>query len=839
MARHLNFNPGREPIEYLEEITCGENRRYIIDQIMISLHGEVGRPNHQHHLLIGPRGSGKTHLLRLIASSRIPNDSELARAYIPLVMPEETKLRTPGDLYLRFVERLAHHLKQQPAEISAQISRQARGICLDALTNAGSLKKADERFELMASALDESAELLGRIILPISENLDQTCYLGAQGTRKAPLDEMWALRRHLQTTKHIFLIAAAPSLFGAVGDPSKPFYDFFRTHELNEFTNDESLEILKRRLENEANNPSGDGLRNNRVQHLLEHFEEKTPELRGVLVIAGGIPRYSHLLYEVIVETDVSRVMDALNGFLDELTPYFQQRLDPRVLPQVEIDLLHTLASAPGPQRPSELANRMYGMETNEVSELLGRLNERGFVKRDSRAGRRAVTWDVSEPLYRVWTIFRDDPDGQNIYMLLGKFVALLFSKKAVSGSLIVSKDSHPQADELFEHLYYALTRGDNNQWIETLEKLRILCATHPDAQSREYLAKSIVNVCSEMGKEGEIEQVRKLLGELRQLSNSHGNEMTLREALAKALANAINASGNVDDKENIHELLYELRELSKTYTEEAALRMELARGLFCAISYFRNTGGMNEIRMLLDELRKLSISHAEESFLREALANGLYNAINSARDADERALVSEFLNELRRLSSSYPMETGLREALAKGIVNASKPTNQTIELNQDEKLLIELRQLSETHVNEAVLREALAKGLVNATILTVNSGDLIAAKDFLLELFELETDSTENEIYKARLTAVLNYGFTLKDEIENGDITIAVNGIRWLEAHLPGQIAEQIKPLLLALKVLQLEQKKGKQYGEEVALAREPEEMRRVVRMILDRSKQ
>ena len=252
MARHLHYNPGRDSIEYLEAITCGENRLYILDQLLISLRAEIGRPNHQHHLLIGPRGAGKTHLLRLLTAGRIPLEPALAAAYLPVVMPEETPLRSPGDLFLKFVERLADLLREPPPDIPPDAARTARGLCMTALTTAKGIREPLERLEVMAGALDAVAIALGRIILPIAENMDQTFYLGAQRSRKGPLDEQWALRRHLQETPHIFLIAAAPSIFGAVGDPGKPFYDFFRTHELRELSNDEVLEIIRLRLEQEA-----------------------------------------------------------------------------------------------------------------------------------------------------------------------------------------------------------------------------------------------------------------------------------------------------------------------------------------------------------------------------------------------------------------------------------------------------------------------------------------------------------------------------------------------------------------------------------------------------------
>lgn len=428
MTRHLNYNPGRDSVEYLEAINCGNNRLNILDQLLISLRAEKGRPNHQHHLIIGPRGSGKTHLLRILTAGRIPADPLLSATYLPVVMPEETPLRSPGDLLLKFVERLADQLKDTPKGMETEKARAARTQCLTALTIAKGMKNPLDRLPLMAETLESAGVTLERILLPIAENMDQTFYLGAQRSRKGPQDEQWALRRYFQDSPHLLLIGAAPTLFGAAEDPGKAFYDFFRTHNLSELSNDEVLDIIHRRLEFEQKNPCSDALRHERITALIDHFSENSPKLRGLLVITGGLPRFIHLIYEVIVDTDVNRIFDTLNGFLDDLTPYFQTRLDPRIIPQAEIDLLHTLASARGPLQPSEIADELYGVPSNEVSELLNRLHERGLVKRAGRPGGQAVTWDLTEPLFRVWSHFRDNPDGQDLYQMLAKFVSLLFS---------------------------------------------------------------------------------------------------------------------------------------------------------------------------------------------------------------------------------------------------------------------------------------------------------------------------------------------------------------------------------------------------------------------------
>jgi len=964
MARHLAYNPGRDSVEYLETITCGANRHHILEQLVLALRAEIGRPNHQHHLLIGPRGAGKTHLLRLLTAGRITADPQLANAYLPVVMPEETPLRSPADLFLKFVERLAELLKEPTDYLSPDAIRNARGICLSALTTARGIRDSLKRLDVMAEALESIAKTLGRILLPVAENMDQTFYLGTQGGRKGPLDEQWSLRRHLQDSPHLLLIAAAPSIFGAVGDPGKPFYDFFRTHELQELSNDEVLEIIRLRLESEAAKPGSDGLRAERVRRLLDHLPKNTPQLRGLLAITGGLPRFVHLIYEVIVETDLEWVMDTLDAFLDEMTPYFQHRLDPRFIPQAEMDLLHSLAIARGPQQPSELAEQLYGVSTNEVSELLGRLQERGLVKRAGRPGGQAVTWDLTEPLYRVWTQFRDNPTAQEQYRLLAEFVAILFRREEIEAereqlsreltclpdgsgkregviirqkilesaidyltsskvaselvatpATIAVEESHwvKKARELFKSLNAARKTGDKEHCLSLLNELRALAHTYPgdgdvrkplarglfnafnaaaDAEDwgqcdnllnelrdlsqawpeddavRESLASGLVNATYTAGKAGNRERCNALLDELRRLSRKWLEDGAVRNRLAMGLVNAFNTSTDAEDWEQCNNLLNELRGLSQAWPEDDAVRENFAMGLSNAIYAAGKAGDQERGNALLDELRHLSQAWPEEGAMREKFASGLFNAANTAGKAGDRehceSLVEELrelsrtwqedgalrkplarglfiafklagkeedqaqcdslLDELRLLSRAWPEDGAVRDSLARGMVNAINAAGKKRDQAQCDRLLEELRLLSRTWPKDGVVRERLASGLSIGCFIAIKAGNFEQGKYLLEELFSLSDSVTEQIIERA----VIVYCFEMLDRMKAGDVEVAKSGMQWLEVRLPARLAGLFQPATLAMQVLE--------NGAEKALAREPEEMRRVVQMLLEK---
>ena len=818
MARHLNYNPAHDSVRYLDAITCGENRLHILDQLVIALRAEIGRPNHQHHLLIGPRGSGKTHMLRLLTAGRIPADTVLAAAYLPIVMPEETPLRSPADLFLKFVERLAGLLKEPPDGLAPETARNARSICLSGLAEAKGVRDPKDRLDVMARILKEAAAVLGRTLLPVAENMDQTLYLGSQRSRKGPIEEHWALRRHLSSTPHLLLIGAAPSTFGAVGDPGKPFYDFFRTHELRELSNDEVFEIIRLRLEYEAANPSSDAARAVRIECLNRRIRQEESKVRGLLAITGGLPRFTHLVYEVVVDTDVRKVMDTLNGFLDEMTPYFQQRLDPRFIPQPEVDLLHTLALARGPQQPTELADRLYGVQTNEVSELLGRLEERGLVKRAGRPGGRAVTWDLSEPLYRVWTQFRDNPANQEQYRLLAEFVALLFSRDEIEKErdwlcekiscladdpcgregLLARKQLMDKAYEFHKHpkatlecdessfaeaissvakeagtlvtlLNDAGEERDQQRCEALLQELRALSRSWPkDGAVREQLAMGLFNSFYDAGEEGDRQRCEALLQELRALSRSWPEDGAVREQLARGLVNWLNYAWEQGDRQRCEGLIEELRTVSRSWPEDGAVREPLAKGLFNSLYYARKEGDRQRCEGLLEELRALSHAWPEDGATRVQLAMGLFNSLNDAGEGEDRQRCEGLLQELRALSHAWPEDGAVREQLAKGLFNSFYDAGKEGDRQRRKGLLEELRTLSHTWPEDRAVREPLAMGLFNSLNDARKEGDRDQCEGLLEELRALSRSWLEDGAVRGQLAkGLLN---SLYDAVKGGD---------------------------------------------------------------------
>ncbi len=416
----LTYSPSRCDPALLRRLTVGESRTRAVATLVDAVRAELGNEVHQHQLLVGPRGSGKTHVLTLVAD-RLESDPELAERVLPVSLAEEEVTRHPADLVIKILERLENRLTG-PSPMEGR--SQALAVCRDVLDRLRSESDDDQALILAAGTLEEIAERLGRLLVPMVENLDSVFYTGY--SRDKTDRAQWALRKILMESKGMMLLASAPSLFGDVADEGAPFYDSFRTLSLGELPREEILDLIRRRIEVELGSGGLDNATERRLRTLLSDFDRRRARLWGFLVITGGLPRFAHLLFDLLAETDVTSVVGLLNRFLDTQTPYFQSRLDPRIVPKAELEILETLATADGPLLVGEITSRVRGAVRGNVSNYLKRLRRRGLVRQRGR--RQEVRYDLSEPLFRVWRRFRIGRGEREQIETLAELVAAAFT---------------------------------------------------------------------------------------------------------------------------------------------------------------------------------------------------------------------------------------------------------------------------------------------------------------------------------------------------------------------------------------------------------------------------
>ncbi len=343
----------------------------------------------RHHLIVAPRGFGKTSLLRRIAIA-VRQDEALAKKLVPLTFREEQHNVISLDVFWRnCLQSLqeARELEQAPqAELDA----------LDALwanhKPRQELPRAEQDGEQAWQALHEHCSAAGRRPLLLIDNLD---------TLLAGLSEQhqWALRKRLQADDGPMLIAAASRYPSSTHDIKAAFYDFFRMQTLDRLDNHEVFTCLR-------NFAQQRGALGKRVLDLLSNDPGRIAALN---TMAGGNPRTLSVLYGVLESHMSADVLSQLSAMLDTFTGWYQARTEE--LPMQARAVFDALALNWAPITAAELG-QITGLETPAVSSQLARLEKSGYV--ESVALSKRITgrtgFQVSERFFNIWYLMRNGP---------------------------------------------------------------------------------------------------------------------------------------------------------------------------------------------------------------------------------------------------------------------------------------------------------------------------------------------------------------------------------------------------------------------------------------------
>lgn len=251
-----------------------------------------------HHILIGPRGMGKTSLLRRIAIA-ITREAALAARYVPLTFREEQyNVLRLGDFWRNCGEALAEW-----AEAGGR-GELAQRLDAELLTPAWDDTHAGDRFQAEMDALGRRAVLL-------VDNLDLILdEIGKEGN--------WTLRRYLLAQNGPVMIGAATQPLAQSANRDEAFYQFFQPEYLTPLDARET-ETCMRAL------ATANGAEGKRVLATLDHQPER---LRTLHTLTGGNPRVLALVYRLLATDETGAAMADLEVLLDQVTPYFKARVE-------------------------------------------------------------------------------------------------------------------------------------------------------------------------------------------------------------------------------------------------------------------------------------------------------------------------------------------------------------------------------------------------------------------------------------------------------------------------------------------------------------------------------
>ena len=375
------YNPGFLSDSEIVASFCIRNAEFA--SLLESLHASEGNAN-VHSLVIGPRGSGKTHLLLRVAAE-VRRDDRLS-AFYPIVFAEESyEVATVGEFWLECL----NHLAEQAPE------GERAGLRLSYSDLRTTADDRDLAGRCLGTILD-FADRHEKRLLVVVENLNMLF------ADTADPDAGWRLRHTLQTEPRIVLLGSATSRFDEIDHPDHALYDLFRVLTLQALDTEE-CDTLWSAL---SGQPKG------------------SLQMRPLQILTGGNPRLIAVLAGFVKTYSFKDLMSNLFDLVDEHTEYFRSHIE--ALPPQERRVYLALARLWKPATAKEVASQAR-VNVNKCSAQLGRLVDRGAVLLEDGARRRR-TYYVAERMYNIYYLLRRPGAESHVVDALVRFMALYYS---------------------------------------------------------------------------------------------------------------------------------------------------------------------------------------------------------------------------------------------------------------------------------------------------------------------------------------------------------------------------------------------------------------------------
>ena len=270
------FTPAQEAPEVLERRTVG--RDSLLAVLARRLREAATSATRQHTLLVGPRGSGKTHLLRVV-EHQVGRDPAVAGRLLFARVPEDVVGVTSYAALLR-------------------------QLCISARADPG---RERDPAALERLLLDRAGE---RTVVIVIENLDRVF-------RSIGLDGQRDLRSWVETSGRVLLLTATPALFDAVKERDKPWFAGLIVTPVEGLSAEDGRDLLIRLALD----------RDDQALAALLQSDRGQARVRAVSRLTAGSARIWMVLSECLTVENLTELIPAIEALVESLVPYYQSLL--------------------------------------------------------------------------------------------------------------------------------------------------------------------------------------------------------------------------------------------------------------------------------------------------------------------------------------------------------------------------------------------------------------------------------------------------------------------------------------------------------------------------------
>lgn len=359
IAQPMIFSPQNCSLQQLES-TLTPNRRDLGERMIGQISSSMKKAASHNNLIIGPRGSGKTHLMTYVWKSLKAGFGEETGLHVLCLSEEERGLTSFFDFLLACLR--------------------AAGIPREDVIGLSREGDAAMRQEAAQNLLLES--FAGKPCLIVVENLGDI-FNGLEA------EALSSMRGFLQGHPSVSLLASSVELYSRSSQPDHPFYGYFNIHPLESLSREEAREYLGMLAASRGDHELAAKLKDDRSR----------ARVNAVYDLTNGNHRLLAMLASFLTAEGLEDLVGPFVQLADrELTPYYQQRLD-RLSPQ-QNKLLRAIADEHGRALSvGEIADISF-MSSQTTSRQLYDLLHRGYVDR-TQVGRESC-YELKEPLLRL-----------------------------------------------------------------------------------------------------------------------------------------------------------------------------------------------------------------------------------------------------------------------------------------------------------------------------------------------------------------------------------------------------------------------------------------------------